>query len=214
MKWTHKNRSKIKPASLAVFFLCIYPWSRYSLSGLIDLGGPYALYIFEIFLGLFGLLLMRPGGLRRSAPHPIRLVAPLLAAGFGTGLIVFLCARIMGLAIPFDLNDKQTIFALLIIAPIVEELIFRGLLWRSMEILKIESRHIMWITTLLFALAHFEAFSRVGAEIKIYVLYQTVYVIPLSILCASARLRSLNIYYSVSVHFLFNLAFYLGSYIL
>src|SRR5262245_14135195 len=52
-----------------------------------------------------------------------------LAGGFS----VFKIAGLSGITIPFDLSSSETIFLLLILAPILEELIFRMALWQPLE---------------------------------------------------------------------------------
>jgi membrane protease YdiL (CAAX protease family) len=113
--------------------------------------------------------------------------------------------------IPFEFNSYATLFLLLIVAPILEELIFRFALWEAVsDYVKSEELQI-WISSLLFALGHLVSMYLLPPDYRPFVLYQSVYVIILGFGVSQMRIKTGSLTGSILIHFLFNLGFYLGS---
>jgi membrane protease YdiL (CAAX protease family) len=127
------------------------------------------------------------------------------------GFFVFKASSILGISIPLDLRSSETIFLLLIVAPLLEEFIYRLAFWKSLEEISSNKVFLVLITSLLFSIGHFTAYFFVPAEFKPFIVYQTVYVFWLALLLGTIRASTQAISTPVLFHFLFNLGFLLGS---
>jgi membrane protease YdiL (CAAX protease family) len=127
--------------------------------------------------------------------------------GFG----VYRLANFSGISIPFDFKSLELVFMLLVIAPVLEELIFRFALWELVDDL-IQNKEIqIWISAILFSVGHLVTIFMISPDFRPFVLYQAIYVIILSIGASKMRQESKGIIGSILVHFLFNFGFYLAS---
>lgn len=134
-----------------------------------------------------------------------------IAGALVGGFAIYHAAAWISVPIPFDLSAKETIFLLLVVAPLLEEAIFRLALWEALAELVPNPWFITSVTTLLFSFGHFSAYFYVPEEYKNFLLYQTGYVIFLGIAASIARIRSNTFLAPMLVHFGFNLGFLLGS---
>lgn len=134
----------------------------------------------------------------------------LLVAIF-SGFLVFRAAGWMHVPIPFDLSAALTIVMLLIVAPILEELIFRMALWQALGSFIEAGWIVLLATTVLFAAGHFAAYWFVPQQFQGFVMYQTFYVVLLGIAAGWRRLQSGSVVAAVIVHFGFNLGFFAAA---
>lgn len=112
---------------------------------------------------------------------------------------------------PFDLNDPQLLFFLLIVGPILEELLFRQVLWFVFEDL-FKSAKSAWIATaIFFSFGHFYAYLSVPEEFKPFVLYQSIYTLILAFWWGHRYLKYRAYAPVLILHFTYNFGFYLGS---
>lgn len=188
---------------IAAFYLAV----RFGLTTRLDALGTYASYIFEIGLVILTALILRPrlawGSLIRLWPIAGALV--LLAAGFGIQKL----ARISGLTIPMNVSEGETVLFLIVVAPILEEFVFRFLLWKPIE--RATSAKTAWITTsLLFAYSHLHAIWFVPAEYQKFLIYQTAYTLPLGLACGWMLRKQNSLLPAILLHFAFNLGFFLA----
>jgi len=77
------------------------------------------------------------------------------------------------------------------VAPITEELIFRGVLWRLFEKFIKNKSYVLIITSILFALAHSDPYHMIG-------------VFPIGLFVGWLRLRSNSIFPSILAHIVNN----------
>ena len=129
------------------------------------------------------------------------------------GWLIHVFARQQGMLIPFDFGSTETILFLLLIGPVLEELIFRGAMWRLMEQWIGQGRFhtlcLILTTSFIFAFSHFHAIFSVPDEYKPFIYYQTAYTFVLAIICARLRLR-VGLIGAIVGHMLFNFGFWLG----
>ena len=92
---------------------------------------------------------------------------------------------------PQDPGVASVIFLLCVTVPIIEEIIFRGILWRMLEV-TFSTRIAFTLVSILFALAHGEIFHILG-------------VLPVGIYIGWLRLRSKSIFPSILAHSVNNL---------
>lgn len=170
---------------------------------------PYFSYSFEVLFvaGVMVLFRKRRPWFLLPHKHDVSLSLVLFVAGSMT----YLLAGTLGLGVPYDLNSNTTIFFLLLVAPILEELIFRVALWDSFKAISDQALLPILGSTLLFSLGHMAAYWVVPSSIQPFVLYQALYVIPLSLVISYRRHYSQSALSAIIIHFAFNLGFFLIS---
>jgi membrane protease YdiL (CAAX protease family) len=136
------------------------------------------------------------------------------AAALGCGFLICQLAILGLMKIRFDLKSPLVIFSLLIVAPILEEILFRFALWEPIKDLFEDTAVTNFITAVLFSLAHYAAIRIVDFHARDFVVFQTVYTFALALTCGWARSRTGSIASSILLHFAFNLGFFVGSKIL
>lgn len=134
----------------------------------------------------------------------------LTGVSFLFGLMAHKIASSSGIFIPFDFQDYTSIIILIIIAPIIEEFLFRFALWEPLDDLFKDDLTVAFISSFLFSLAHFLAVSFADGDTKIFVAYQTLYTLCLGIFCSWARVYANSLLLPLIIHFAFNLGFYVG----
>lgn len=127
---------------------------------------------------------------------------------FGFGFLVAYSVEPLGLPMPFDFSSKETIFLLLIVAPVLEELVFRMALWELIAKIFTSIKLQICLSGVLFALGHFLAFFHVPEAYQSFVLYQTGYTLLLGFYLAWNRYRAGTVFNPILFHFCFNFGFY------
>lgn len=171
---------------------------------------PYFAYGFEVvFVGacyLFYRSQIQIGKIQNI--HPVvDIFIPL-----GGGYLVYKLAGFAGIGIPFDLSGGETIFLLLILAPFLEEAIFRMALWEPLKALVKSPAVLLCSSALLFSAGHFVALWSVPEPYRVFVLYQSLYVILLGLGCGWRRYKTNSVLNAIGVHISFNLGFFLASF--
>jgi membrane protease YdiL (CAAX protease family) len=185
--------------ALAYFLL------RFFFYAWLDNFGVYASYAFEIVLVIIaGVLYGREffSLLRPNRSHFFALV--FLPLGF----LVYKAASPLKIFIPFDFGSHETLLFLLLVAPILEELLFRFFLW--VPLAKIHEKVAFFGTSLLFSYSHFQAYWFMPAEFRPFIYFQTIYTLVLGLACAHVLYRHRSLLGAILVHLCFNLGFYLG----
>ena len=204
MSETHLWR-KIIWSLLAVTYLTI----RFFFTERLDALGPYASYFFE--LALVGISIFLAGRSFLSFFQVQRRTLFAALGSFAFGFCIYRAAGVAHIQIPFDLQGVETLFFLLLVAPILEELLFRFFLWHPAETL-VKKPALTWIlTSMVFSYSHFHALFFVPQEIHPFIIYQTAYTLLLGLWCGYSVLKSKSLAESMLIHFAFNLGFYLGS---
>jgi membrane protease YdiL (CAAX protease family) len=190
-------------AGLAAFYLVI----SFGATKQLDAIGEYTSYIFEIGLVGFAVVLLRPHLSLRRVFKPLTLLISFIS--LVVGFAVLKIARISGLAVPIDVNNKQTVIFLLAVAPVLEELIFRFMLFKPFERIW-NSKFAMVATSLLFSYSHLHAIWFVPPEYDKFIIYQALYTLPLAFACAWMIRRQTSLLSAILVHAMFNLGFFLA----
>ena len=193
-------------AGLAAFYLAI----RFGATRQLDAINDNASMIFEISLVALTVLLLKPRlTVKALATRAMLISAPIaLIAGFA----ILKIARLSNISVPFDVHDMKTVIELLVIAPVLEELIFRFMLFQPIQRLT-QVKTAMIVTSLLFSYSHLHAIWFVPPEYDKFLLYQTVYTFPLALACAWMVGERRSLLSSMLVHGLFNLGFFLALWI-
>ena len=163
--------------------------------------GRYYTYVFELIFFFATLLYFREFKLSIRF-RPVFLLSLILGAA-----AAFLI-KPLGIVFPFNLKDSETIFFLLVVAPVLEELIFRYALWEYVE--RTSTVVIAWVaTSLLFSFSHFYAYFGVPESLKSFVIYQTAYTFSIALYFGYYRLKDRGLFVPIFLHFLFNFGFFL-----
>lgn len=190
-----------------VYLAIVYLLVRYGLTRHLDSLGVYASYVFEFAVIAVGVGLARRGFLEKIKISTRAL--PFIAVAFGAGFSVFLLSTPLGIAIPFDLGQTETILFLLLIGPLIEELLFRFVLWQGFA--QVGAKWAFPVTTILFSYSHFHSYWIVDSQFYPFVFYQTAYTAVLSLICGYLVLKKNSWTGAWLAHLAFNLGFYLGG---
>lgn len=193
---------------ILLILAAVYLIVRFFLTPQLDDFGPYGSYYFEAFcvimaIGLFG-------------NQVFTFLTPTTAVIFGSpiaivvGFLIFKSARLTGIQIPFEFKNKETLLFLLVIAPILEEGIFRFFLWQPIQLLSGSRLTALIITSSLFSYSHLHALWFVPFEMHNFIMYQSVYTFFLGIACGLYVYRYSSLTSAILIHFAFNLGFYLA----
>lgn len=132
------------------------------------------------------------------------------------GLFMYAFATWRGIVVPFEFSKVTTFVMLLLVAPVMEELVFRGALWELFAEFFGAPKAKVWLplvaTTAMFAFSHFYViWWDLPPEIRTFVYYQTACVILLGWYLGLERRRTGNLIAPVIAHFSFNVGFVLGA---
>ena len=169
---------------------------------------PYYSYAFEL---AFIILIIKvyPGSITLGSIKNTQTPMGLFVALASGGLICKLIAS-AGIAIPWDVNQLEVVFLLLLLAPVLEELIFRYALWELLKLPRFTvAERIVWSSG-IFSLGHFVAFLTIPEMFKPFLVCQVLYVILLGLACGYERERSRGVLGPILIHFCFNFGFYLS----
>lgn len=193
---------------MLLFFLAlVYLFLRFFLTTWLDSIAAYSSYILEVILVTISLFIIKPKIKFKQTLTRNKCLTylGLLISGF----LVFRGAGLFSITIPFNLNETETIIFLLIVAPLLEELIFRFFLWNAFPLFG--QKAILIITSLLFSYSHLHAIWYVPEQIKSFVYYQTIYTLILGFTCGYVVFKNRSLMTAIFIHFFFNLGFYLAS---
>jgi membrane protease YdiL (CAAX protease family) len=197
---------------VAFFILVFYTTVRIGLNSLWETVNPLYSYLFEvIFVSLVYWFYRTKKNIKLFAfenkLQSVNRLIPWLPIGY----IVYRLAVKAQIVIPFEFNTATNILLLLVVAPILEEFIFRLALWEAMDEISSNKELQIWVSSILFSVGHLISMFILPPEYRQFILYQAVYVVILGIGSSKMRQESKGIIGSILVHFLFNLGFYLGS---
>ena len=99
---------------------------------------------------------------------------------------------------------------MLILAPIIEELVFRGAIYELFKNAGVKIWVNNLINSILFSASHIPAFYVLPVEFHPFIYFQLKYAFVLGHLCAKSRERTHGVLEPIILHFVFNLVFYLA----
>jgi membrane protease YdiL (CAAX protease family) len=188
--------------------LVMYALVRFVWLDQLDKLGEYASYLFELAFAAFTVVIFRQKQGQKSLAARIFALDGLAALCFG--FVIYRLGSALNLPNPFDFNSGRVLLLLLVVGPILEELVFRGALWRLLQVLRASSSMALMGTTAFFSFSHFFSWWSVPAELHTFIVYQTVYTLFLGWYCGWRRVQTASIFPAILVHAFFNLGFYLG----
>jgi membrane protease YdiL (CAAX protease family) len=130
-------------------------------------------------------------------------------------LTIVFAVLCIGISVGLKLNSPfrflDLIFLkLLIMAPLLEELVFRGVFVEVGERAKLNPKVSLLFNPILFSISHAPALWYVGAEFHGFIGFQLLYTLGLGYLCTQARLKTKGVLAPVILHLAFNLVFYVA----
>lgn len=192
---------------ISLGLLGLYIIIRFFFTTWLDTRGEYSSYIFESILVAFMAYLHWADF--KSQWKVNRKILLIAACAGVAGFIVFKLIRPFGIVLPFDITEGNVWIFLLLVAPILEELIFRFFAWKPVAN---KNKKAAWIfTSVLFSYAHLHAFWFVAPDIRSFVYYQAVYTLGLGLACGYMVFKHNSLAGAILVHGLFNLGFFLGA---
>lgn len=192
--------------ALAIGFLVLYLGVAFAGWFNLDSISGYAEYGFEV---VFVILVF---GIYRNwewKKEPLGLGAGVtlffaLAAGFAA----YEFTDVLGYVNPFNLKDPETVIFLLAIGPLLEELVFRGALWKLIEVVTGSSIAAFLFAAVAFSYAHYHVIQFVDASAASFIRYQAIYTLALGLFCGGMRML-----YGFRAAWLTHLAFNFGFWI-
>ena len=128
------------------------------------------------------------------------------------GLLAFIIVKFTGwmeYKMPFAFVSKLEL-KVLVLAPILEELVFRKAFFWPLIKKNWDKRVILVLTSTLFSLSHLGAYFILPEAYKGFILLQVGYTFLLGIVIGHSFLRHQSILWCILHHFIFNLVFYLS----
>lgn len=179
-----------------------FPWEGYFGSFGLALG-----YFFDFFVGTFLIVQMDLGlNLRIRAIHPKVGVLAFLA------VVWFFSAQSLmqefGIQNPFDVHQPLIIFLLLIVAPFIEEYLYRQAFYRWLERrIGLPPLYVIGLTSILFSIAHLPGYWILPSDQQSFALAQMGYTFVLGLILGSVRHMTQSVVAAMGVHLLFNATF-------
>jgi membrane protease YdiL (CAAX protease family) len=153
-----------------------------------------------VFVALnFRRIVWRPRLERSLAYHAL--------AALGVGVLIAVVGVQFGWGAPFDFHSPLLWVQLVLVAPVLEEALFRLLAWEVLSEFLKNTKLVLVVVSLGFALSHFAAYFYVPDVFKGFVIYQSVYTFFLALHWGWARMRYRSWLVGVGLHFCVNLAF-------
>jgi len=126
------------------------------------------------------------------------------------GAFVALVGKSQGLFFPSDLQDSFLVLQLLVIAPFLEEAIYRIMFWNSLEKSYHKEGVTLILSAVLFSFSHLYAIFVISSYHS-FIIYQSIYTLILGLLLGQIRRTKKRYIFLVLLHFSFNLGYWLTS---
>ena len=196
---------KVAPVTISISYFTIswfFPWEEYQWDSSISIS-----YLFDfIFISLVALTFKKIPNIK--VEHQSLLPGKLIATFAMASFVIFLNG-LLAIETPFRFIDKLAI-QLLVLAPIIEELVFRFAFFHIFKKFELSPTWQMVVNAGLFSLSHLPAMWTLPSEFQVFVGYQVLYTFALGWVCTKAKMRHKSIIIPVLMHFVFNLTFYVA----
>ena len=177
-----------------------FPWELFQVRSTISVSYLWDL-VFAIICGLLY-------GLNFRAFNSKGVFVRFLAIS-GLASISILALQLSAVKVPFKFLELPFL-QLLILAPLVEEIVFRyAFLGAYLQVLQSKNKALL-ISSLLFSLSHLPGMWHLPEEFGLFVLIQLVYTFFMGWIIGKARIRTGGVLEPIGLHFIFNLFFYIA----
>lgn len=187
----------------AIYFLVsiLVPWSE--LAPLSTISPSYIFDILIIGTIFWALKVKNVFGQINIKSLVIRMVVVIFLS-----VLSLVISKNLELLSPFKYVD-QLALQMLILAPFIEEAIYRGAFYSLHKRFEPREGYILGLSTVMFSLSHLPAII-LPPEFHPFIFFQVLYTLPLGWICAKARQKSGGVTEPIILHFAFNLVFYFG----
>lgn len=180
----------------------LYPWDKIQWDSTISISYLFDILFCVISLFVFKLRLKVKGQDLKGATS--RIIAIVGIASFSLFLV-----NISKFPAPFKYIE-QLFLQILILAPIVEEFIFRFAIFGATEKYFKNKNHLLLSNSLLFSISHAPGIFMLPSQFHGFIYIQLGYTFLLGWICSKARLKTGSIIEPIIIHFVFNLLFYIA----
>lgn len=118
-------------------------------------------------------------------------------------------SNLFGLNSPFK-HLELLFLELLIVAPVLEELVFRGVFLSIGERSGLHPKANALFNSILFSISHAPALWFISNEFHSFIGFQLFYTLILGFVCAQSRISTKGILAPIGLHFIFNFVFYVA----
>lgn len=186
--------------SVAAYFSIswLVPW--------IEIGrGVSASYLFDFVIVLLGVGILRKLPILKVQNIKLELLRWVIAVFFAAACILIINQT--KLHTPFKYVEFLLV-QMIILAPIVEELVFRFSLFELAQRLKTNIAFNYLLNSVAFSVSHLPALWVLPETFHKFIYFQLGYTFVLGTVCTHIKYRKKSDLSSISFHFFFNLAFY------
>lgn len=195
-------------STMAIVMALAYIVIRFFYTKELDRLGTNASYYFEVILVCISIANF--WNKFKNLIHINYKIVKISLVSFFMGVGIYLFALQLGVLIPFNFRDRESLLFLLIIAPVLEELIFRFFIWSAIYTIKKDLLIALYSTSIIFSYSHFHSIWFVPNEYRGFIFFQSCYTLILGFACGYSLWRYNSLLGSILIHFVFNLGFYLG----
>ena len=178
----------------------LFPWEKVQVDSTISVS-----YIWDVlyFVLIIIILKVKPKvGLSKN----ILIRGPIVLAMAAACIAITKYAQLNA---PFRYIENLAI-QLIILAPMIEELVYRHGIYSVFEKLKLKKEFQFIFGSLLFSIGHASALFYLPGEFHSFIYFQLFYTFILGWLCLKARERTNSLIEPILLHFIFNYCFYLA----
>ena len=200
------NKAFVRIYSLLFFHLYIFVrFTGYKYLASIN---QYSTYLFEVcFVGICIYIFRKKVNFKVTFDKGVAISS---MGAFIFGILIVALSKFFNLTIPFTINSSETIFFLLVVAPILEEFLYRFSIWHLLNNFSSKIIFILISTASLFAYAHFHPYSTSPSIFKSFIVFQTIYAVIIGFWFGYIYHKTKSLSYIILLHFLLNLGFLFG----
>lgn len=178
----------------------LFPWSEVQIDSTISVS-----YVWDIVFFVLVCLVLK-------AKPQLGISKNILIRGPIVLVMALVCVAITHygkLNAPFRFIENLAL-QIIILAPIIEELVYRHGLYEVFNRLELKKNFQFGIGSALFSIGHAPALFYLPAEFHGFIYFQLVYTFFLGWVCLKARERTNSLFEPIILHFIFNYCFYLA----
>ncbi|MBC76448.1 MAG: hypothetical protein CME64_10580 [Halobacteriovoraceae bacterium] len=197
------NKNSLIAVGTTVLYFAVawfFPWKLFQVDSTISVSYVWD-FVFCLGVGSAFSLPLRPASISGLFVRVLAIAA--------LGCLSLFILNYSGVEVPFKFLEHP-IIQLLILAPIVEELVFRYALL-GLYLQRIKSRNIgLLASSVLFSLSHAPGMLHLPEEYTTFVYIQIGYTFCMGWIIGKARIRTGGVIEPIGLHFIFNLLFYVA----
>lgn len=179
-----------------------FPWERFQWDSSISVS-----YVFDIIFVLIMTISFRLFNFKLFV-HIKGFISRAIAV-IGAGIFSLFIVNLFGFKAPFKYIDHLFV-QILILAPIVEELVFRHAFFGAFDRVFHNKNYNILLNSILFSLSHLPGVWFLPVEFRSFIYIQLVYTFLIGWICAKSRMKSRAVYEPIILHFIFNFIFYMA----